>query len=286
MKTGNDYGLKAFHKMGNKLINEAQRERVTRMTEQQKTELTVPGTITEDVLAYFQENAETGLEDIGLGGSLPILKVHTSQSTGTELADGSTPELGELFYSGSKTAYKDLTVHILAIKKAMFPEYQNPSMLKSNYLVAGLIADTNEPFVMYIKGMSFNKIWDLQDQIRPFVTNKKRPVPMFAMRFKLFTQLEEPQDKKFKAQYVVKYQLLKSGEFPMIVGTIEQVKQLKEMAEKAKFLLGEIIRKKAGEEEIDESSVTMPEQSTPVEAIEPPTDFVSEVEDISGDIPF
>lgn len=191
--------------------------------------------VSPEVLAFMSANASRGIEDIPMFDSLPIMRVHTSQSTTNSLSEGGQPEIGQLYHSGEHAAYDSVVVNLLCIKKCQMPEYGGTE-LKAHYLVAGVINESSAPFVMYIKGMSYNKVWELQEQIKPLVKNKQQPIPLFALKINVYSEKEKPQDPKYAAQYVVKYAVTSE-----IETSIERLQWLKEGMEKAEMVLDEII---------------------------------------------
>lgn len=221
-------------------------------------QLATLSTVSTDVLDFLSINANRGIEDIPMFDSLPIMRVHTSQSTTNKLSDGGEPEVGQLYHSADQSAYDEVTVHLLCIKKCQMPEYGG-QQLKAHYLVAGMIDETQSPFVMYIKGMSYNKVWELQEQLKPFVKNKKQPIPMFALKIKLYTEKEKPQDPKYAAQFVVKYQVLFENGIPLIETDLDRLQMLKDGVEKSEMVLDEIIESRGARYSDESQSINIPE---------------------------
>lgn len=198
--------------------------------------------VSAEAMALFSQNANTGIEDIGMNVSMPVLRVHTAGSTKNITDNGDEPNIGEFFYTGTKQILKDPVVHILSIKKCLMPK-KDSTELKSNYLVAGILDETNQPFVMYINGMSYNKVWAFSDMIKPFVKNKAAPIPMFALKVVLYSEKEQDQNKKYAPQPVIKYKLLidEETQFPLIETNVERITWLKEGADKANDAMDELI---------------------------------------------
>src|SRR3990167_1571724 len=68
----------------------------------------------DELAKLYNDNAKLGAEN--LGGSSPLLKVHTvGKSTANELADGGTPHDGYFFYKPTGEEFESVDCHILKI---------------------------------------------------------------------------------------------------------------------------------------------------------------------------
>lgn len=247
-------GEQKFKEMGEKLKEEAQANQTkeaelkpVRSEEMEKSVATM-STFSEDVAEFFKSNAEVGTEDMNMQTGFPTLRAYGKNSTNSELLIGEELKIGDLYYTGTKRNYgPEVVVHILYIKQCKLPDFTNPEVMKANYVLGGVIDETNEPFILYAKGMSYNKVWDLQEQIAPYV-KRATPVPMFAMKIKIFTKLEtsEGDGAKFGAQPVIYYklQMHDSGEFPDIDPDMRRLASLRKMVDEFKDRITGLVNSK------------------------------------------
>ena len=197
-----------------------------------------------ETIAWLMEQAEQENDDLDGGSSFPTLAVHTAQSRNNVLSNGKEPEYGQLFYSGAQTAHTNPQVHLLSVKKCSLPDFADPSKVKKHYLIAGVLAETLEPFVMYIKGMSYKYVWELSSLLAPFTKGKQIRVPKFALTVRLLTDKEKPSG-DFAPQYVVKYEVVKDENgFPVMNLDRDHLKKMAELANRAEEMLESIIANK------------------------------------------
>lgn len=201
-----------------------------------------------EAMEYMNRHAATGASDLNTGVSIPQLRIHsTGVSTKNQLPDGSDPDDGQIFYTGDQQAFDSVNVILLAIKKCRL-EQQNDdgsTTMKANYLLAGLLDETLQPFIIYVKGMSYKKIWDLEDQLKPYVTKRAGGIPLSMVKVTVSSQKEVVEQGKYKGQKknVFKFQLLmhESGQFPVLEGDGEKLAVLESSTQKAEDMLEQII---------------------------------------------
>ena len=245
--------------------------------------------ITDELMAFMQENAALGAEDLNDIATMPVLRPHTSNST-TELFDGSTPNIGQLYYSATRQAFDSAIVHVLAVKKAELEKYQKPGEYQKNYLIAGVFAEgelKGEPFLLYAKGMSYKYVWEMQEQALPFTKRKDFKIPRFMMKYKLWSTDLEKGDIG-APQPVIKWQLLINEDLgiPELQTSTNFVVFLKNSVESAEYALDQMIKNKSNQSEQD---ITPENQERFNRVAQPETqdseDYDPE-EDVADDVPF
>ena len=157
------------------------------------------------------------------------------------MINGQEPKIGNLFYTATKTEYSELIVHILKVVQCEILEYGSEDEYKNNYLIAGVIASTNEPFIFYAKGVGYNEVWDLQAQLKPFVKRKVQPIPKYALFVRLYTELKQPMDTKYKPQHAVKYEVLTEDGDPYVENLVSTLNFLKMSSFKLYFVIQIVI---------------------------------------------
>ncbi len=192
--------------------------------------------VNQDTLALLQSFSEKGIQDMGMNQGMPVLRVHSASSTKNTLANGSQPKIGSFFYTATKEELVNPVVRLLAVKKCMLPKMKereyDPEELKANYVIAGVIIDTNAPFVMYINGLSYNKVWALMDQLKPWVKGMK--IPMFSLHIRLSTQMEQDQGKKYAPKPVTTYGLVMGkNDFPVVETNRDTIMELAKQTDQA-----------------------------------------------------
>jgi len=256
-----------------------------------KKSFAISSEITPEMMEFINENLSVGIADLNLSQSLPMLRIHTDNSSKNQLTDGSDPEIGQLYYTKNKEAYNEVIVSILTVKKARLQNMEYLDKYDATYLVAGVIENTSDPFVMYVKGMSYNKIWELENKIKEYV----RPggVPMFMLKIKISTEKEAVKDGKYKGQkkYVFKLDILENSGLPALEIDMQRCRDLRKSIDGAEKTLNDIIaRKGMTEEEYRQQKKQLSPEET-VAAItegEPEAEVTPSTEgsDAADDVPF
>lgn len=229
-----------------------------------------------ELATYLQGKEVSDGVDADELGSVPVLRVVQRNSNNVETVDGQDAAPGELYYKPTKNSFKELDVHILTVKQCVMKskvfgtddEYED----KSHYIITGVIADTNEPFVTYVKGMSYSSVWELLEDTRPFRKHPSTPVPMFALKIQLSTVKE---DGDYGPVYVLKYDVVrdKTGQ-PELVD-LKTYKWLEAQLSSSKQMVETLIdiNKRHGSD-LENEDVTIVSENEP------------DVEDVSDDVPF
>ena len=242
--SGENAGTEAFQAMGNKLKQEVALAKVS-----SSKSAILAANLSPKAMEYLSRHTTTGLNDINMGGGIPQLKIHSeSNSTTNHLVDGTDPEDGQIFYTGSQEAFDTLTVILLSIKKCRLEQDNNgKKYMKANYLLAGVIDKTLQPFMIYVSGMSYKKIWELQEQLKPWVTKREGGIPLSMVKVVLSSKKEKVEQGEFKGQKknVWKFELLMADSgFPVLEGDDTRLEKLESMTETAESMLDGIIEDK------------------------------------------
>jgi len=190
----------------------------------------------------YKSNAE-------VGGSLPLLKVHTlGKSTKNELADGSQPKDGWFFYKPTGEQFETLTCHILTISRGyVTPDMNNKD--KFNQILAGVIVDEKglKPFLMYMTGTKLSNMWDFGKDARKYTKAKPFPIPMFALTVNLTTETKATQ---FGKSWIINFEIEKNEDnSPVLITDPGLFQALKDMVGEVKETIENLINKKSSEEE-------------------------------------
>ncbi len=290
-------GIEKAREVKNKLKNEIVVEKISAL----KKAIAV-AQLSPEALAYMEKHNSTGVEDLNTGVSIPMLRVHTTNvSTKNVLANGRQPDNGQIFHTGLQMAWDSVPTIFLSIKKCrlhQIDEFGNMKrdeetgapLLKAHYLVAGVLDETLAPFVIYVKGMSYNKIWDLEQQLSPYVTKRAGGIPLSMVKIMVGSDVDEVPKGKYKGQQknVLKFDLLmhESGEFPVLEADPNKLKLLEKATLDAEAMLDHIIENK-GITEKDYNS--QKQESEELTSTVKSTIIDSDVEDAdieNDDVPF
>lgn len=173
-----------------------------------------------EVLALFKDDAQLGMEDMGQGGSTPLLTLLSSQSNliknDEKDASGNDLKIGRFFHSETRIQYENLEANILYIKEAQLPKFQKPDELALNYVIGGIIRDESKaPFILYIKGMSLSSFFAFKTDVQKLTSNKQQPIPMYALIVRIEKEVKE--SKGFGKVNTAKLNIVRSENgFPMI----------------------------------------------------------------------
>jgi hypothetical protein len=246
------------------------------MTEKKETGL---AGMSSEVMDVFKEDAKAGLEDVNLSGTIPQIKLTHKQSD-TKLMDGSSATPGKFFYTMTKEEASTVDVHILYMRNADLPSF-NKANLQLNIVLAGMIAETKLPFIMYVKGLSLRPMWDLQKEINSFVSHPNRPIPMYALVIRLSTQIRE--SKEYGKQTVMQFDILRDEKGnPAIETNMEIIQKIKQQLVNAKEMVNRGVELSLKEWNNDHQEIAATENHG--EIVE--GEKVVESEDISDQIPF
>ena len=220
------------------------------------------------MVRLYQENAKVGADN--LTSRSPLLKIHTTGRSQSELSDGTEPTDGYFFYAPSQEQFKDVDCHILTISKG----FRAPGMEGSgksevfNQVMAGVITNGGElkPFIMYMTGLKLSPMWDFGKEVSKYTHAKPVPVPMFALKVKLTT---EKVKNNFGKSWIVKFDVVKneSGQ-PLVVADPGQFEFLRTQVESFETTIASLIEARKVEDRDDE---------TPH-----PADVVGDAEEIFG----
>lgn len=253
--------------------------------------------IDSDIAAQFKATAEIGTENIS-GAELPLLKVTEHGSKKNLLANGKKAEDGTFYYSPTKEAFSGVMVSIVGASRGFYTaKYEadgktlKPNPNSGDYgwfnqLVGGVILANNMPFVMFASGSRWVKFNEFCKIVKPFTKNPETPVPMYAFKVQLTTELRENGVGKSDS-HMVNYNIAKNdaGQI-MLISDKTQLKSLPKLVEEFnKMFAGFIAKNEVDRASGRKFSEMNPAQATPVEATVPTP--ASEGEIINPtDIPF
>lgn len=257
-----------------------------------------------DIAAQFKATAEMGTENIS-GAELPLLKVTEHGSKKNILTNGKKATDGSFYYSPTKEAFDGVMVSIVAASRGFYTaKYEaDGKTLKANpnsgdygwfnQLVGGVILANNMPFVMFASGSRWPKFNEFCKVIKPFTKNRETPVPMYAFKVQLSTELKENGVGKSDS-YIVNYNIAKNdaGQI-MLISDKTQLKSLPKLVDEFNKMFDSFIAKvevdRATGKPLNGQSVAavVPESEDPTLHGVNPTKSVAEGEIINTeDIPF
>lgn len=222
-----------------------------------------------EVLALFKDDAQLGMEDMGQGGSIPILTLLGANSNviknDEKDTSGNDLKIGRFFHSETRIQYEKLEANILYIKEAQLPKFQKPGEFGLNYVIGGIIRDESKaPFIMYIKGMSLSSFFAFKTDLQKLTSNKQQPIPMYALIVRIEKEVKE--SKGFGKVNTTKLTIVRSENgFPMIETDKDALMWLRSGYERVKGSINSLLEKR------DEEAV---------QAVD------GEIEDGSDDLPF
>lgn len=170
----------------------------------------------------YNESAKMGSENIQQ--SMPMLKLHiANSSTNNFLEDGKTePNDGYFFYTKTHEQFENPICHILSISRGFRadgttdPKTGEKKTNVFNQIVSGVIINEGEylPFIMYFTGTKLQNLWNFGKLVQPLTQKKPVGIPMFALSVKLS---REKIDTDFGLKSVIKFELVKEGDNPVLV---------------------------------------------------------------------
>lgn len=224
----------------------------------------------ESLAKLYAENSQIGAEN--LSQELPMLKVHTQgRSTKNLLADGGKPNDGWFFYKPTAEQFEKITCHVLTISRGYRAPGINDGEEKFNQILAGVMADTQRPFLLFFTGKRLGNLWDFGKEAAQYTKAKPVPIPMFAMTVELTTRSEA---NKFGESWMIDFKILKGEKgFPLLVMDEGEFVFLRDQVELIQGTLDQLIASKAKEEQVDE----MQPQAVRAEDPKPEKDHEQEV---------
>ena len=111
--------------------------------------------IPEALQARFKQNSQIGAEEVQ--ETLPRLTIVDTQSTKTNLLDGSRADVGKFYHTRLKEQWDELEVRLMVIKGCELPDINGE--FKKNFLIAGVIDNSNAEFLFYCKGLNYGELF-------------------------------------------------------------------------------------------------------------------------------
>lgn len=222
----------------------------------------------------YADNAKLGAEN--LGGEVPLLKVHATGRSNSELADGTEPSDGAFFYKPTQEQFEDVTCHILTISKGFRAKgLEDDGEEKFNQLLGGMLVDNGDykPFVMYFTGLKLSYLWDFGKVAAKYTRRKQLPIPMFALTVKLTT--EKIPTSSYGKVWIVNFEIQKQDDNnPTLVGDAGEFQFLKDSANEAQDMIESIMAAKTkGQVETPATPLRTEPVIANVEEMPQPTDM-------------
>jgi len=218
-----------------------------------------------ELMQMYKENAKVGSKN--LGGSSPLLKVHTAgRSTANELAEGGEPNNGWFFHKSTGEQFETVECHILTISKGFRADGINRTNV-FNQIMAGVITNdgATKPFLMYLTGTKLKRMWDFGKEASKYTRAKPVPIPMFALKVKLTTEKEKTD---YGFAWVVNFDIIKDGKTPAVVTDPGEFQFLRDMVDSVEDSIASLISAKATEDMVDTEKVERDSQGNEIRDIE------------------
>lgn len=204
-----------------------------------------------EVADFFKNNANVGSENIEQSVA-PILKVVEGM---TNLPEGVEPKLGHFYYAPTTEQFKSLQVSIMTISRSFYAEGISkdgePKKAVFNQIVAGVILETMQPFMMYVTGLRLQPLWNFASDMSVFTKHRTYPIPMFAMKVNLST--ERVKNSVGAYNYIVKFSVDRTDDgHPQVIDDLETLQQIRAGIDKVEDSIDRIIYRK----EVDKQTVT------------------------------
>lgn len=203
----------------------------------------------ESLADLYTKNAQIGAEN--LSQELPMLKVHTQgRSTKNLLADGTKPNDGWFFYKPTAEQFEKITCHVLMISRGYKAPGINDGEEKFNQILAGVMVDSQKPFLLFFTGKRLGNMWDFGKEASQYTHAKPVPIPMFAMTVELTTRSEA---NKFGESWMIDFKILKGANgFPLLVMDEGEFVFLRDQVELIQGTIDQLIASKVKEDQVDE----------------------------------
>lgn len=198
--------------------------------------------------AKFAAAANKGSEN--LAGQLPQIKIFTTGKSTDELADGSEPKNGAIFYTLDKSEYENLEITVLTISRGFYalglPDDKGNQKAVWNQILGGVFREDGQykPFVIYFTGGKLTNLWEFGKEAKKF-TNAK--IPMFTYLVKLGT---EKRKHKFGYAWDYTFEILKDDDGQlMIIGSEVEFDDLNKQVDSMTEMIDQMIKSKEVEKD-------------------------------------
>lgn len=211
----------------------------------------------ENLSDKYALHANLGMESVG--GALPTLKIHYANQSKNELADGSEPNNGWFFHKTIQEQFEQIEAHILLISRGYYSRDMNDTKDVFTQIMAGVMVEDNiptNPFVMFMKGILLNPMWEWAKSIRTY-TKGKQPVPMMSMRVRLTTE-QEKTDQGNKVWRVNFTTIRHEDGSPVVLADEGQFEYLIGLYQRMNETINSLIENKGNEEHISEGEPPHP----------------------------
>jgi len=204
--------------------------------------------VSPEALAFMKRKAreDRGVE-VNEGGSLPMLTLIQNDEFSGEIAHKADPIPGAYYYKPKQIQIENPVVNIVYIRECKLDtQFQGVvTKNKSHYLIAGILDETKDPFVMYIKGLSYGEVaieeTSLMTQTREWRKHPENPIPLYLFRIQLGSSKKESDWGKKR---VTTYLMLKDENgLPQIVTDMDMMEVLDASVDSSKRIIDGIIER-------------------------------------------
>lgn len=204
-----------------------------------------------ELAELYQNNAMVGADN--LGASLPLLKVHSTGKSNSQLEDGTEPDDGAFFYSPTKQQFETVDCHILTISRGFeAPSLEDKNRLIFNQLMSGVIVNDglNLPFITYFTGLKLERLWNFGKEAAQYTRKRPIGIPMFALTVRLTTEkIDHAKSDKYGKAWVINFEILKEHNgYPSLVTDKGKFQFLLENVATVEDMIQQIIASKSSED--------------------------------------
>lgn len=211
----------------------------------------------EAVLAFFKESSAVDMGDVG-EGQTPTLSLLNSQSQVIKEekkdVDGKDLKVGNFYLNVLNEQYATVPMRILYVKKTRLPNFTNPDVKDLTYIIGGMMVKNSMLFLLYVKSMSLNQLWNLQKELTAYTSHPQYPIPSFALTVELSTCVRE--SKNFGKVKAIDFQLVKTDKGQALLETdMETLQKLKAAVPKMQEAIERLVvqDKQSADAEFDDS---------------------------------
>lgn len=200
-----------------------------------------------ELAMLFNKTGTAGSEE--LGSVLPTLKIYSANKSTGLLMNGEEPTDGYLYYSPKKEQYQYVDAHIVAISRG----YKAPPMEKGGkesytQLVSGYFIGSDGdylPFIIFASGTKWPAVRDFGVEIRPYTHMKPTPLPMYAIKVRIYGNKEKADTSVGKTRIFTYKVLRDENNFPIFETDERKAKFLADSIDRFKEQMNNIISNKS-----------------------------------------
>lgn len=147
---------------------------------------------------YFKDKRRLGLETL-TADDLPTPTINLIQSNSTLVDQDNRPlPRGQFFYKGTGEVMREVNCTMLVLDKKEMPDFSDKDVMVKTYVFLGVMNDTYQPFLLYLKRTGIGAAKDFLGKVRAM------QVPMFAVNV---TLLADKIDGEKGSYYKIRFQV-------------------------------------------------------------------------------